>query len=189
MEDFIIIIISIIILLAIYYFNQRDLVAVKSDIDEKEYFVANLSDKRKAANLISLLKRKLIEFRNKIQHDKNPEYKEYIENLVIKFDDNTLVTEGLPKKNMTSYTINKGQEIVFCIRKKNLELHDLNILLYVGIHEISHIGCPEIGHTPLFNKIFRYFLKRAIDFNIYKDDNYELNPKEYCGMTLNSYII
>ena len=189
MEDFIIIIISIVVLLAIYFFNQRDLVSVKSDVDEREYFVANLPDKRKAANLISLLKRNLVNFRNRIKNDSNPEYREYIENLIIKFDENTLVTEGLPKKNMTSYTINKGQEIVFCIRKKNLDLHDLNILLYVGIHEISHIACPEIGHTPLYNKIFRYFLKRGIEYGIYQDDNYETNPQEYCGMTLNSYIL
>ena len=54
----------------------------------------------------------------------------------------------------TSKKINKGEEIVFCLRSiPDNKLHNINELMYVAIHEIAHVGCPEIGHTSLFKKI------------------------------------
>ena len=52
----------------------------------------------------------------------------------------------------TSYTINKGEKIVICLRSKFLnEIHDINTIMYVVIHELAHVACPEFGHTPLFS--------------------------------------
>ena len=68
-------------------------------------------------------------------------------------------------------------------------MHDINILMYVAIHEISHIACPEIGHTPLFKDIFSFFTKESISIGIYKYQDFETQPVEYCGMELNSSII
>jgi len=68
-------------------------------------------------------------------------------------------------------------------------LHDINDLLYVAIHEIAHIGCPEIGHTLLFKKINKYLLKEAINYKIYRYDNYGKNNKEYCGIILTNNIL
>jgi hypothetical protein len=90
----------------------------------------------------------------------------------------------------TSYTVNKGEKIYFCLRSKVLnEIHDMNTLLYVVIHEMSHIACPEYGHTPLFYSIFRFLLRIGIDIGIYKDVDYRYNPANYCGMTINEYIL
>ena len=61
--------------------------------------------------------------------------------------------------------------------------------MYVAIHELAHIGCPEIGHTPLFNKIFRFLLNIGIEIGVYKHEKYRQTRPEYCGMTLNTNIV
>ncbi len=93
------------------------------------------------------------------------------------------IYENNMNNNNTSYTINKGDEMILCIRSKNdYKLHNINDLLYVVIHEFAHIGCPEIGHTELFYKINKYLLERAIEKKIYKYEDYNKNPREYCGI-------
>ena len=54
---------------------------------------------------------------------------------------------------------------------------------------MAHSACPEMGHTPLFNKIFHFFLTESTKLNIYKYENYSLNPVSYCGMNLNTNIL
>ena len=86
--------------------------------------------------------------------------------------------------------MNKGEEIVFCLRSKNdNKLHDINELMYVAIHEIAHVGCPEIGHTPLFLKINKILLKQAVECNVYVYKNYSLYPEDYCGIKLSTTIL
>ena len=60
--------------------------------------------------------------------------------------------------------------------------------MYVAIHELSHIACPEIGHGALFKKIFKKFIDVSIELNIYNKVDYNQYPVEYCGMNLNSSI-
>jgi hypothetical protein len=100
------------------------------------------------------------------------------------------ISENPADSKFTSYSINKGEELVFCIRNKTSgEIHDLNELLYVAIHEIAHIGCPEIGHTHLFKMINVYLLKKAVCYGIYKYTDYSKDVKNYCGMDLTSTIL
>jgi hypothetical protein len=127
---------------------------------------------------------------NNSENDK--EYLIYKNNIeLIKNKINKVIIKETPKNsNYTSYSVNKGEELFFCIRsKKDNKIHDLNDLLYVAIHEIAHIGCPEIGHTDLFFKINLYLLKKAVEFNLYKYDNYNTQPREYCGIDLNNTLL
>ena len=65
-----------------------------------------------------------------------------------------------------SYTINK-EKIYLCLKDENSNYYDDNMLIYVLLHEISHVICSEIGHTPLFHKIFEKLLKKAEELQIY----------------------
>ena len=87
-------------------------------------------------------------------------YEEYIDLLASNFrEDKTVVYETDPDSNLTSFSVNKGEELSFCLKSKKTDtLHDLNLLMYVAIHEMAHIACPEIGHGTLFKKIFRRIL-------------------------------
>lgn len=79
-----------------------------------------------------------------------------------------------------SYTINK-QKIYLCLKDENSQYYDFNMLIYVAIHELAHVKCPEIGHTELFYQIFDKLLKKAAQLNIY-DPNKPI-IKNYCGHT------
>jgi predicted metal-dependent hydrolase len=123
--------------------------------------------------------------------DKFPEMKEYIKQLYLNLNkDRTLIYENDPKSDLTSFSVNKGEEIALCLKsKKTGSLHQINLLMYVTIHEMAHVACPEIGHGELFKKIFKFLCEQSIKIGIYKYDDYQNNPIEYCGMMLSSSII
>jgi hypothetical protein len=77
-----------------------------------------------------------------------------------------------------SYTINK-KKIYLCLKDENGEYYDFNMLMYVSIHELSHVICDEIGHTQKFHRIFRNMLELAEQKNIY-DSSIPI-IKNYCG--------
>ena len=77
-----------------------------------------------------------------------------------------------------SYTINK-KKIYLCLKDEFDEYYDLNMLMYVAIHELSHVLCDEIGHTPKFNRIFQENLLKAEKLGIY-DSNKPIITN-YCG--------
>jgi hypothetical protein len=178
---------------------------VRSDIDNQLYMVRNQKDKQKAANLLARLKKNIYDITDymysKIQDAKTAslpryqEFKPYIIQLKNKIK-NVVVMESSSNSVYTSYTVNKGEQIIFCIRSKSLaktlnadSLHDLNLVMYVALHEISHVACPEYNHTPLFKKIFRFICEEAIEMGIYHKIDFERSPKEYCGMKINDSII
>jgi hypothetical protein len=61
--------------------------------------------------------------------------------------------------------------------------------MYVALHEISHIACPEYGHGPLFKKIFGFITQVAIELNIYVHVDFNKSPEEYCGIYITESII
>lgn len=117
--------------------------------------------------------------------------KQYVLLLEKNFTKNrTKIYEADLKSKYTSYNVNKGEEMVFCLRHKpSLNLHNINDLVYVAVHEMAHSGCPENGHTHLFNKIFKFYLSEAVKIGIYKYHNYSSSPIVYCGMNLNTQIL
>jgi len=121
-------------------------------------------------------------------------------NIYIKYKDrfiklkNMIKTISINEKPLldsnTSYTINKGEEMILCLKsKKTNKFHDINDIIYILIHELSHIVCPEKGHTEFFYNINKFLLNEAIQLKIYKKINYKLNPIEYCGIELNEYLL
>jgi predicted metal-dependent hydrolase len=127
-------------------------------------------------------------YRNKAKY---PEFEKYIDQLNTNLSEmNTLIYETDPKSDLTSYSVNKGQELSFCLKsKKTGQFHKLNLLMYVAIHEMAHIGCPETGHGELFKKIFKFLTEEAIKINLYSYESYGTQPVEYCGMILSSSIV
>jgi hypothetical protein len=77
-----------------------------------------------------------------------------------------------------SYTINK-KRVYMCLRDENDNYYPMNMLMYVAIHELAHVLCNEVGHTPKFQTIFKQLLTKAETLGIY-------DPKipvirDYCG--------
>lgn len=78
----------------------------------------------------------------------------------------------------SSYTINKYR-VFICLRDKKTDaIYDDNTLVYVILHELAHVECPEIGHTELFKRIFFNLLDRAEAHGLY--DPSLPRPIDYC---------
>ena len=193
---FLLIIFIIIIFLIIYFiynniYKYDNLVKIKSPIDNEYYWVRDKNDKIKAANTLANIKINMKKLVNYLQNNQSkfPENLSYIKDLVSRTKKINIMETPQDEK-YTSYTINKGEKIVFCLRSKLLDnIHDTNTLMYVVIHEMAHVGCPEYGHTPLFKKIFKFLLEQSIVIGIYKPIDYRINPQNYCGMTINEYLL
>lgn len=92
------------------------------------------------------------------------------------------ISENTPDSTYTSYSENKGQRIVFCIRaKKTNQMVDLNTMMFVGIHELAHLMTKSIGHTDEFWENMRVLLRIGIRLGIYDCKNYNIESKDYCG--------
>ena len=188
---FIIIIFVIIYLIYNDLYKNDNLVKIKSPVDNEYYWVRDKNNKIKAANTLANIKINIKTLVNYLQVNKNkfPENMSYIKDLVLRTKKINIM-ETPQDDQYTSYTINKGEKLVFCLRSKIIEnIHDMNTLMYVVIHEMAHVGCPEYGHTPLFKKIFKFLLQQSIIIGIYIPIDYRINPQNYCGMTINEYIL
>lgn len=93
------------------------------------------------------------------------------------------ITENTPDAKYTSYSVNKGEQLYFCLRsKKNGEkLVDKNVMMFVAIHELSHLMTEAVGHPPDFWNNFKFLLKVAIDLKVYNHIDFNAYPKDYCG--------
>lgn len=187
------IIIIVIIILLYYYFTNDKLVLYKSSLTNKEYLVNDTKNKDKSAELLSIIELNMYKLKNSLYVNKTmyPEYEKYIELLNENLTKTrTEIKEKPESSSDTSYSINKGEELVFCLKsKKTGKYHNIDLIMYVVLHEMAHMACPEVGHTPLFSKIFRFLTEEAIKMRIYNHTNYALYPTEYCGLDLNSSII
>lgn len=188
----IVIIILLLVFLIYLRFQRTNFVYVRSDIDNDMYLVRDLPDKQRACNMLAKVKSNILLLTNYMQSKMEKfdhEYQTYINKLSnrIKY---TTISENSVDSSYTSYTVNKGDKMVFCVRSKyDNTIHDLNLIMYVALHEISHIACPETGHTTLFKKIFGKFTEEAININIYKKIDFDHEPTEYCGLTITDSII
>jgi hypothetical protein len=188
MESYLIIILIAIVI--IYkYLNSLDVVYVEffdSNNNKKKYLVRDVEDKEYAVKTLLFIENALRQLIDMILKENNmdDDMQRYVMNIKDKIND-VEIQESSSDSLYTSYSVNKGEILVLCLRsKKTGEIHDTNDLLYVAIHEIAHIGCPEIGHTDLFYKINRFLIKKAMQYNIYKYVNYNINNRDYCGMNL-----
>ena len=177
-----------------FYLNNDELTYVVAN-NGKKYLVYKDNYTIEKANLLGSLVNNMFKLKNHLVKNKNnfPNIKNYIDQLNNNFNNNTIFYESDPNTNLTSYSVNKGEEIAMCMKSKQTNnLHHMNLLMYVAIHEMSHIACPESGeksHGPLFKLIFHKFLEEAIILGIYVKQDYNKYPAEYCGMTLNTSII
>jgi hypothetical protein len=183
-EGFTILISILVIIYLIYntYFNEN-LEKMVSTIDNREYLVQPKEDAQEAANLIAQIRAKvslLIDHLIKSNYDNDSR----IIMLKKNYNPNNF-KEGVDDPEYTSYSINKGEKIVLCLRNKD-KLVDINTLLFVVLHEVAHIATEEIGHTPDFWDNFRWILEESINIGIYTKQEFNKKPVEYCGMTITS---
>jgi hypothetical protein len=161
--------------------NFRNLIKLKGKNGKKYNVQENFPNPEAAAQVLSELDSTMINFINQLRA-KYPNH-EGVQRLQ-RYDSNNVI-EGHPifNEGSTSYSVNKGDKVVFCLRsKRNKQLHNLNLLIFVGIHELAHIMSITYGHNQEFMTNFKFLLKEALGMGVWKKINFGLNPQEYCGM-------
>ena len=65
-----------------------------------------------------------------------------------------------------SYTVNK-KDVFLCLKDKDGEYYNKNMLVYVAVHELAHVLCPSVGHTEEFWQINDKLLNKATELGYY----------------------
>ena len=167
-----------------HYSDGLQLVCVISDVDGNRYCVRDDQKVKESADLLASVTTKC---KTLVSHLKNKynEGDERVNRLVKNFDPKK-VYEILPTSSYTAYSENKGEKLAFCLnnKKDGNKLIDMNTLMYVALHEISHIATKSVGHTDEFWQNFKFFIEQAAVLNIYKPIDYKKTPAKYCGMDI-----
>jgi len=182
MEEFITVFILFVILLSIFTrFEGRynELTYVTSNVDGRSYLVRNRVDKQEAADLLGRVNKKLIKI---VEYMDNNVDTEESRRLVKNFSPD-VISESLSDSSHTSYSVNKGEKIVFCLRSKDGRetLVDDNTMTFVAIHELAHLMTKSIGHNQDFWDNMKELLKVAIELGLYQKQDFKSNPVMYCG--------
>ncbi len=183
LETLIIIILVCIIFYLFYITNyNRKLLKITSTIDDNNYYVQDKEDAQEAANLIAKIKEKLqlLLFHLEKSYPNDNRVKLLKKN----YKENSL-KEGIDDPKYTSYSVNKGEQIILCLRNNN-NLMDINTMMFVVLHEMGHLSSETIGHTDEFWSNFKWILEESINIGIYIKQDFNKKPIEYCGISITS---
>jgi hypothetical protein len=173
-----------------YYNSSHVLKYVKSTFDNKFHLVRDLPGETEleAANMLAEIKSRLSKI---VEHLRN-KYKEDTDvKLLLKNFNTDNILETDINDDDTSYSINKGEEISLCLRNKNMKdhpIHDINTLMFVSLHELSHLMTPAQydSHGKEFTENFVIILKEASEIGIYTPVDYASSPVDFCGIKIYS---
>ena len=117
---------------------------------------------------------------------------ERIEQLISHYSQNRLYEiSPLNSSGVTSYSEDK-KKLILCLRKKVpneqgvYELHDINTMMFVVLHELAHMCNDQWGHSKESNfwVLFKFLLVNSVECGIYEPVNYGPTPIVYCGLPL-----
>ena len=203
MDDLLLFLIILCIFFSVLiFFNKemfdKDVIRVKSTIDDQVYLVRKFPNSQQAADLLANYKKDIVKLSQKMKDkyidnaDKeSPEYeyrKNGVERLLTKFNPNNL-SESDPYHKYKSYMINKGEELYLCLRhtkERNFEFNDKNLVIFTICHELAHVANLTLQHPPEFWEWMKVLLESAEEIGLYNPVDYSKYPVEYCGMRINS---
>lgn len=171
---------------AYMYFDSDSfqLKCIVSTVDGNKYCVRERAKIQEAADLLATVTKKckeLVDYVGKKYPDQDN-----VKRLVDGFHPNKIM-ETLPTSEYTAYSENKGEKIAFCLnktRKGETNMIDEHTLMFVAIHELSHVATKSIGHKSEFWENFKFLLENAKEAGIHVPTDYKEKPAEYCGMKL-----
>jgi hypothetical protein len=166
--------------------SQFPLVKVVSTVDNQTYSVRDMPDKQKAADTMAKVRLKMNKL--KIHLESTVPDKPQVQQLTRNFEAQAYrFTEATPDAEHTSYSVNKGEAVHFCLRQReggDESLVDEEIITFVALHEMGHMITKTIGHDADFWNNFAWLLQEAERIGIYKHRDFRAHPVSYCGMKI-----
>lgn len=167
-----------------YTSDEFQLKCIVSTVDGNKYCVRERARVQEAADMLAKINKKckaLVDYVNEKHGDD-----ENVKRLVNGYNPKR-ISETLPTSEYTAYSENKGEKLAFCLNKKKQEessMIDEHTLMFVAIHELSHIATKSIGHKTEFWDNFKFLLENAKEAGIHSPTDYKKKPVEYCGMDI-----
>jgi predicted metal-dependent hydrolase len=166
--------------------SQYPLIKVKSSIDGELYTVRDMPDKQNAADTMAKVRLKMNKL--KIHLESTVPDKPQVQQLTRNFEANpNRFKEATPDAEHTSYSVNKGEEVHFCLRQReggDESLVNEDIITFVAIHEMGHMITKTIGHGADFWNNFAWLLQEAEKIGVYTHRDFRAHPVSYCGMKI-----
>jgi hypothetical protein len=166
--------------------SQYPIISVRSSVDGNYYRVRDMPDKQQAADIMAKVRNKM----NKLKIHLEATYpdKPQVQQLKRNFTgEPTRFSEATPDAEHTSYSVNKGEAVHFCLRQReggDESIVEEDIITFVAIHEMGHMITKTIGHDQSFWNNFAWLLKEAEAIGIYKHRDFRAHPASYCGMKI-----
>jgi len=155
--------------------------------DGKVYEIQNLPNKEEAVKRMASICEKLEKLRASYANEPALAADPPVARFLARFRPDCFVENDMSSKD-TSYSENKGQKIVVCLRDKTrapeYPLIEENTVMFVMLHEMAHLMTETIGHTQEFWSNFKRLLHDAVKIGIYTSVNYAQKPTPYCGMQI-----
>ena len=193
----------VIILMAIYNDNHKQIKEyfatryIQSNVDNRIYnVVGGFTDRQEAADKLSTIHQFMIDFMKYIKTKfiikrQGTEQQQFFVGRILKnyYPDTLMENDPLPGEE-TSYILNKGDKFGLCLRSKTGvtkgQFHNNEILQFVSLHEITHLGTLTFGHNQEFWHWFKFILEQATESGLYVPIDYSKNPEVYCGIDVSS---
>lgn len=187
-SDYIVYAIVLLVVGACIYVYFKDetfqLKCIVSTVDGNKYCVREREKLQDAADLLAKTSKKcedLVNYCSKHHGDNS-----CVKRLKSGFNPQKFM-ETLPTSEYTAYSENKGEKLAFCLNKTKKgedNMIDDHTLMFVAIHELSHIATESIGHKSDFWENFKFLLECAKNAGIHDPADYKKTPTEYCGMKI-----
>uniref|UniRef100_A0A6C0F1V9 WLM domain-containing protein n=1 Tax=viral metagenome TaxID=1070528 RepID=A0A6C0F1V9_9ZZZZ len=155
--------------------------------DGETYEIQNLPNKEEAVKRMAGICAKLTKLREHYGSEPGLAADPPVARFLARFQPDCFVENDMSSRD-TSYSENKGQKIVVCLRDKTkapaYPLIEENTVMFVMLHEMAHLMTETIGHTQEFWTNFKRILHDAVKLGIYSPVNYAQTPTPYCGMMI-----
>jgi hypothetical protein len=166
--------------------SKYPLVTVKSTVDGQTYRVRDMPDKQQAADLLAKVRARMKKLYVHLQstYPDKPQVKRLLQRFEVNPD---RILESTPDAEHTSYSVNKGEKVHFCLRQRqggDESLVNENVMVFVALHEMAHMITDSIGHEPEFWNNFGWLLKEAEKINAYQYQDFKAHPVRYCGTNI-----
>ena len=180
------IIIGLSVLLICFWNATYKRVYQTSKLNNKKYLVRSNTDlnvQLKSANLLASLsnkKHKLCDYlEGSDKYNKHYGVNRLLSNRNVKLEE-----LSYEYNNEAAYSINKGERIGICLRKKSGDVEDENTMFFVLMHELAHIMSRKYAHDKEFWDNFALLIEAATESGLYKYRDFGKQPTTFCGHSI-----
>ena len=165
-------------------FSLKDDRVLTEAFDGNSYLVRDTPDRTETANTLARLNSMVNHFIDLLEKDFEAAKLPVVLRLKKRYRSGAL-SEGRISKALTSYTVNKGEKVVLCMRSRdeNDTLFSDEILFSVLLHELAHIASITVDHGNEWRRNWHYLEDKAVQYKMLQHKKVDV---DYCGIQLHA---